>query len=388
MKNIKNKVLLILTILGFAGIYFASQWLKDLTPEQVMSELFDMDVPTRYVFIADAVQPKIAVVDLLSNQQVSALDTKVTPELLVINRAYAKLAYALAGERTVYTHNITSHEIDEYTVDFPIERLSFNPHTTDAIVIGRDRLLIIDTADWSKQTLLDGFIDIRSVHFSPLSNQLWLLDAGQQAVYSYDLAGGAVPEKFALSASWQDFSMSALSPNGEYLLFGVLDSADKVHKVVLWHTATAKVVSTQALQAPILQPFIDIGSRYFIAIDAAGNGVKIVGAEMDKPLFFNTVASPTVSALGWIESKLLVGGVGELTLHNMSDMSTAAQLSLPGTMQALFVTADSKTGLFTQSKRASLGVFAFGDGELTEITLELVSTPKHIIMGVGNTLCH
>ncbi len=92
------------------GIYFASIPLQRLTSERVLTDLFNMDAPTRYVFVSDASSPRIAVVDLLSQAQVSTIATQAVPDFLAINQLSGKLAYAQLDSRTLYLYDLATHK--------------------------------------------------------------------------------------------------------------------------------------------------------------------------------------------------------------------------------------------------------------------------------------
>ena len=383
----KRKSLLLLATLACAtALYLAYQYSKSLTPEAVMQALFDMNAPSRYAFVSDETAPRLAVIDMDSLQQASLLDLKTPARHLAIHKAYGLLAYS-DGSDTITIHNLADHSESEERISHPVTRLQYDSDSAWLIASGDDRLTLIDSQS-SEQRLLTGYGHIQSWLYSPLSQQLWILD-DTPALYHY-LPGGQNQTRYPLPAGWHDLSAAAISPDDRHLLFGAT-TADGQYLAVDWGIEQEKIVRQTPLTAPLVQPYIDNSGQTYVYIDQQGGGHLINQTAPDtiQPLI---APNPTDRyATGWLDTRLLAVG-SQLRNYDLSDPDAPPRLidekPLPGRTRALFITADSKIALLTHEGSRDISVYHLHNGSLRSVPLTGISHPENLIMGAGNTLCH
>ena len=196
----KKNLLILATLLCAAALFLAYQYSKTLTPEAVLQELFDMNAPARYAFVSDESAPKLAVIDMDSLQQTGLLDLKAPARRLAIHKTYGLLAYS-DGSGTITIRNLADHSESEQRVSHPVTRLQYDADSTWLIASGDDRLTLLDSRS-GEQRLLEGYGHIHAWLYSPLSQQLWILD-DTPALYRYSPAEQN-RTRYPLPAGWHD----------------------------------------------------------------------------------------------------------------------------------------------------------------------------------------
>lgn len=383
----KKVGLWVLALIGCAVIYWASGALSALNTDKVLTQLFDMGAPTRYVFIADDELPRIAVVDLLTNQQVNTLKTQVVADFIALVPLSTQLLYAHEGGRKLYAYNVQTHEEQSLELDFVIQAIVTNASETQVWLVGEDVVQAVDSEHLQAQEKIVGLGDGRRLHYFALGRALWAVDEKRAKVHSYDLTVQELHD-FDLPSQWQDYSLSALSPNGEWLVFAIRDGHDGQWQLVLWDTSQRQILKTYPLQAQSIQPFVDSNSYRVVAADEQGGLLSISSDALENPVRWQSEINPRRLTLGWLDSQLLIGGEQALASYDLDDLSESRVQSLQGAMRDVFVSADSKSGLFVQEGINALFIFDFKNKQMQSIELDNMQSPAKVIMGIGSTLCH
>ena len=382
----KKPLLFLATLVCAVALYIAYQYSKGLTPDTVMQELFDMNAPARYAFVSDESAPKLAVIDMDSLQQTGLLDLKTPARRLAIHKAYGLLAYS-DGSGTITIRNLADHSESEQRVSHPVTRLQYDADSTWLIASGDDRLTLLDSRS-GEQRLLEGYGHIHAWLYSPLSQQLWILD-DTPALYRYSPAEQN-RTRYPLPDGWHDLTAAAISPDDRHLLFGAT-TADGQHLAVDWDIDKADIARQIPLTAPLVQPYIDNSGQTFAYIDQNGGGHLINRINPDTILPF-TAPNPTDRyATGWLDTRLIAVG-SQLHNYDLSDPAAPPRLTddrpLPGRTRALFITADSKTALLAHNDSRDISIYNLHDNSLRSVPLTGITRPENLIMGAGNTLCH
>lgn len=365
------------------GLYF---WSKQTTPEQAAAQLFDMNVPTRYVFVGDAAASRLASVDIESGTLAGDLPLQAVPRQMTINKNHGLLAYADGEARQVAVRDLATHAEQVFALPHEVAGMAFDSDSAHLFLYGKEALSLLDAQSGSLQTI-EGFAEIRSLHFEPFAREIVLLDGGAHAVKRVQLPGQEVITA-KLPETWQDFTASALSPGGEYLLFGVYDAAQSRHLGVVWRSAD-EGWEVYPMSAPLLQPFTDNNAEAFFFMDESGQGLRVDARNPGDVRSFASVDKPSRFALGWLDKHLLVAGESEVRLHDSTTLEVLAQTPFPGAAQDIFITADSKSALLTGKRSRDLLVYDVRDGgEIRGIALGNIEKPAAVMMGAGYTLCH
>ena len=382
----KKPLLFLATLVCAVALYIAYQYSKGLTPDTVMQELFDMNAPARYAFVSDETAPKLAVIDMDSLQQTSLLDLKTPARRLAIHKTDGLLAYS-DGSDTITIRNLADHSESTQRVSYPVTRLQYDADSAWLIASGDDRLTLLDSRS-GEQRLLEGYGHIQAWLYSPLSQQLWILD-DTPALYRYH-PGDQNQIRYPLPADWRNLSAAAISPDDQHLLFGA-ESGDGQPIAVDWAIDKGEIARQTPLTAPLVQPYIDNSGQTYVYIDQKGGG-HLINQTVPDTLQPFTAPNPTDRyATGWLDTRLLVTG-SQLHNYDLSDPAAPPRLMddkpLPGRTRALFITADSKTALLTHQGSHDISVYNLYDGSLRSVPLTGITAPENLIMGAGNTLCH
>lgn len=382
----KKNLLILATLICTAALYIAYQYSKSLTPEAIMQELFDMNAPARYAFVSDESAPKLAVIDMDSLQQISLLDLKTPARHIAIHKTYGLLAYS-DGSDTITIRSLANHSETQQRISHPVTRLQYDTDSTWLIASGDDRLTLLDSQS-GEQRLLEGYQHIHAWLYSPLSQQLWLLDS-TPALYRYSPAEQS-QTRYPLPAGWHDLTAVAISPDDQHLLFGATN-ADGQHLAVDWAIDKGKIVRQIPLTAPLVQPYIDNSGQTFVYIDQNGGGHLVNQNTPDTVQTFNAPNPTDYYATGWLDTRLIAAG-SQLNNYDLSNPAEPPRHMddqiLPGRTRALFITADSKTALLAHQDSHNISVYNMHDGSLHSVPLTGITAPENLVMGAGNTLCH
>lgn len=381
-KNRREGLLAALALAVVAGLYF---WTRETSPEQVAAVLFDMHLPSRYIFVGDASAPRVAAVDKDDTKLVAALALERVPRAMAIDPYRGVLAYASARDMNVFLHDLASH--DEKKAIFPhdVQELALADGGTYLFAYGREAVSALEMQNHALHTVR-GLANVRSGHIDAAAGRVVLLDEGDKSIKQWLLGNDAL-SAIALPTSWQDFTASALTPGGEYLLFGVYDAQEKRHLGIVWDLQ-GQIWRSYAMSAPLLRPLSDNHAAALFFIDEAGQGVRVDAENLDDFLVFETVKQASHAALGWLDSRLLVAGEAEIQVHDSVSLQTLAVRAFPGPARDIFITADSKTALLTAVGSRDLLLYALRDGSEVAVALGESAQPAAVVMGASYTLCH
>lgn len=382
-KNVRDALLAAVALAVVCVLYW---WSRQTTPEEAAARLFDMNVPARYVFVADASAPRLVSVDMENSALVGELPLQAVAQRMAMNKHHGLLAYADDKAQQVFVRDLATHAEQVFALPHEVAGMAFDSDSAHLFLYGKTALSLLDAQDGALQTL-EGFAALRSLHFEPFAREIVLLDGGAPAVRRVQLPGQEVITA-ALPDSWQDFTASALSPGGEFLLFGVFDAARGQHLGVVWRSAD-QGWETYPMSAPLLQPFVDNNAEAFFFVDASGQGLRVDARDPGKTAPFATLDKPSRFALGWLDRHLLVVGEAEARLHDSATLDMLAQTPFPGAAQDIFITADSKTALLTAGNSRDLLVYDIREGgKMRAVALGSAEQPAAVMMGASYTLCH
>lgn len=125
-RYINRASLLVAAAIGIAGAIWFVRSFATLTPEKVMSSLFDVSAPTRYAFVSDADKPSVAVVDLLERRQVTTLALQAQPDFWALSASQGKLLYSAYDGNAVYVRDVVSHDEQLFRLSHAVQAWQYN----------------------------------------------------------------------------------------------------------------------------------------------------------------------------------------------------------------------------------------------------------------------
>lgn len=364
-----------LAVLVAAGLFF---WSRQTTPDAVAQALFDLNLPSRIVLLADKGKPQLASVDLLQ-RSVQTLALPIPAEHMAIDKTRGMLVYA-QGQDAVLRH-LTTYAEQRFAVPHAVRGLVFVPKSGDVWVWGDDALAIVDNEGGLRHTI-EGFSALQSVHLDALGERIVAVDA--KAVWFLSLMGGVL-QRDILPDDWTVTAPSALSPTGDFVLFAAQDANNQHFAVIRQEDGAWQHFP---IAAPLLRPLADNAAQQMFFVATNGQGIRVTADDMAHREEFATVPQATHMALGWLDSRLLVAGVNEMWLHDAQTLAVVQKIVLPAKVNDVFITADSKTALLTMEGHSSLFLLDMREGSLQSLALSADMAPHKIMMGASYTLCH
>lgn len=377
MKPSRRDVLLAGLALGSAAGLFV--WSRRTPAEKMAQALFDLHLPTRVVLLSDADRPRLLSVDLLSHVQ-SVVPLQMVARFMAIDAVRGVLAYA--QDDVLVLRDLTTHVERRMSLPHAVAGLLSAGASGDWWVWGENVLLRLD-AEGGLRRLSDGFGKIYGVHAAALVPQIVVLEAA--AVWRVSMDDGEMRRE-ALPAGWQVVSRSALSADGGLLLFAVYDAVLKEYFVVVWQEEG--VWRRYPMSSPSVRPLVDHAARQLFFVAQDGQGVRIDGEDLQQFSRFATLPNAEYMALGWLDGRLLLAGDGVLFLHDAHSLARLHEFAVPGRVNDVFVTADSKQALLSVEGVSTLFLLDMHDGRLHTLPLPDGWRPTRVLMGAGYTLCH
>ena len=361
-------------------LLFLFFWSRQVTPEMALEQLFNMDAPSRYVFVGDEELPRMASVDGEAQTLAAMLAVQTVPRIMAMDKSRGLLAYASGEENLIVVRELASHNEQVVVITHGVRGMVF---AEDALFVYDDSHVTWLNAALEVQRSWSDFSALASVQAAALADVLVLLDT--DAVWRLSWREGEL-SRLALPESWRVMTRAALSADGEWLLFGVEDTDKNEFLAVAWQMENG-AGHTFAMHAPLLQPLMDNGMQAFFFVDSSGAGLKVSSdfAEISR---FTTAKDPQRLVLGWLDQHLLVMSEKEWWLHDANTLETLASTPAAGKARDVFVSADSKTALVTQQGSKALVFYALRDGAMQTLTLADMAAPGRVMMGAGYTLCH
>ncbi|UJF25400.1 hypothetical protein L0B52_04435 [Suttonella sp. R2A3] len=383
----KKTTLLIAALFGFIALAAAWFFLRDVTPDQVMSELFDLNAPTRFAFVSEAEEKTVTVVDVIQGQSIGQLALDATPDFWALSAASGQLIYAPQGSKQVYFYDTTTHESQQQTLDMAVEHWQYHDGDRRLFYADQQSVAVLDMVDKRIERIPEPLNDIKTIFYDGFAQVLWVLDKGSPSLVAWSMDDN-LQTAYPLPEDWQDFSPLAITPDGRYLIFAAANQQG-IYQAVFWSLSERQVAATVGQwTSPILQPYVDSNGRYAWLFSEEGKGLRVAVDDLsdvvDVP---QTGQSLSVVASGWLDQRLLLAGKS-LDLQSSKDFQTIDQQTLPGTVQTVFITADSKTALLTVHGEAALYAYGLRDGTLKRLELPYIDAADKVIMGASNTLCH
>lgn len=362
-----------------SGLFF---WSRQSSPADVAKALFDMNLPARLAFVADVGSRQLVAVDVEDDGR-TLLSLQADADYMAVDKVRGVMAYASADDRVVFLRHLTSHVERRVVLPHEVRGLGFESARGDLWVQGGKALSVVGAQGELRFSISD-FKGLYGVHFDVLAEQVVVLDEGAVLRFSLD---GELLQRFVLPPTWQGFSSAALSPGGDFLLFGVYDGALNQYAAVVLQMADGGW-QVYPMSARLRRPIVDNGAQWLFFVDESGQGLRVRADDLRQSRFFSTIQNPQFLALGWLDAYLLVAGDGQLALYDAQSLAVRRVVSVPGRVGDVFVMADSKTVLLSLLDGHELFFVDMREGGVRSVFLGDAVRTGGVIMGASYTLCH
>lgn len=383
----KKAFFLVFTII-ISVVYFFFFHQNKNTENGLSEIIIDLNNPTRYVFISDETLPQISVFDADNRSELGILKLKNSAHLLAINKQEAFLAYANLNQAELYFYDLKNHQ--QKNISLPNKPLNFlfDEENQTLLILFQEKVGILDLRSQSLETI-GQFSDVVSFHYQPFSKDILVLT--QNEIQVINLFNSEI-QHYPFHSDWKNISLSALSPDGRFLLFGA--SKNQHFLGVIWDTEEKKILATPQLESSALQPYVDNSSKYLFFIAENGTGIRITGNNLSEKSAFQTIKNPELFAMGWLDKKIIVAGKQEMATIEVESLTTTQPISLkPADLNVkniadVFITGDSKFALITQPHSSDLLFYDLNQNAVQTFPLIGIKRPKNILMGASYVLCH
>lgn len=387
--NKKNILLMVIIAAGLALFYMLSRSAADISPEQVMKTLFDLNAPTRYAFISDAASKRVSVVDIYAKNVIDTIELKEIPEAFVISPRQKLMAYAAKGGKTLHLRHLTSHEERSLDLPHPIEQLFFHYSKQLLVAAGDHSVSLVNSETPQVLETLDSFQAPIRINYASLLDTVWLSESATGTLYQLRIDEDGhfqVPRRFVLDAQERRLGQPMLSSDSNFIALAAHDLGEGW----IFDIQSEKLLYRYPVGGEMTLPLIDAGSIHSIFMNREGRGVIVASAAPEAPHFVQSLPNVQVLATGWIETRLLVGGDQGIELIDLNDEHSIRILPVAQGLRDLLVAADSKTVLYTEQQGAQLRIHSLNlknNAPVESVDLPL-QQPNFIKMGVSNTVCH
>ncbi len=147
----------------------------------------------------------------------------------------------ITGETEIWLQPLDKNNPIQLTKDNDtyIRRLLWSPDSKKIIYSDRkNRLVLVDVASQSKQTLLQDSIDeFYSIQFSPDSRWITYTRSAEnlmEVAYIYNLETG---KEYAVSENWYNTTVPAFSADGKYLIYAGARDFNPIYSSIEWNAA-------------------------------------------------------------------------------------------------------------------------------------------------------
>ena len=390
---IRRTSLLIIAVIGIAGAIWFVRSFATVTPEQVMSTLFDVSAPTRYAFVSDADQSRVAVVDLLERRQVSTLNLRAKPDFWALSATQGQLLYGTYDDDVIYMHDVVDHNEQQLNLPHPIQAWQYNDVHHWLFVWGSGKVSRIDISSNNIETVNSGITTLDGMLYDAFLQKLWLIDGDHGQLIAWALTEAEQTPtlyQYALASGAHDFAPLASTPDGLYLLIGFADDKERF-QLKLWDMTTSTWVNESFLlhQSPLVRPYAGARGRYLWSFSQDGKGLRIDAATPHLVEAVKTSVTGVNSiATGWLDQRLLVAGESIAAIYETKTLGSVAEIALPAAVHDVFITADSKMALLAIAGTEALYMLEMKEGKLVKLSLNGIANPGKVIMGASATLCH
>lgn len=395
ISKLSRVILLLAALVGVLGATLFIRHFSTVTPEQVMTSLFDVSAPTRYALVrGDDLQ--MAVVDLVEKRQVSTVTLKAVPDFWAMSAARGQLFYASKGASQIYARSMVDHK--EYSIELPhsVDVWQYNDTHQWLFAAGDGYATRINVSNNAIETIETGIHSLQGMFYDAFLQKLWFVvhsDDGKNALLSWVLTSANQKEalvRYPLPNDWHDFAPLSSTPDGLYLLIGAADKDDE-YQLGLWDLTggSPQMDIIHIGHDPLVRPYAGARGRYIWAISDKGDGRRIDSAVPHMTASVSTQLEKVQSiATGWLDQHLLIAGEKAAKLIKTDTLEPVESTSLPGEVLDVFITADSKTALVIIAGQKRLFALSMRDGSLDSMPIEGVTQPSAVIMGATATLCH
>lgn len=347
-----------------------------LTPQT--SPLANLNIPSRYAFVADNESAQLAVVDTYDNKFIQTLALKVPAQLMSMSRVSGVLAYTEKDSNTIYLLDLDDMTENQLTTGAAVKSLIMHgdgfwlSYVTDNEVVMQDIVM-----NKTKRIPISGNTTLA---YSPDGSALFIVEQDLGKISQIPLAEGQ-QRTFDIGNA---ISAIAIMPDGQGLVFSAADS------VYFLNLLDGNVIS-KPFNANYQRPYITNDSRTVLLTDAADNSLVLFSptdlTENKRIALDKAVASEPYT--GWLEQVAVLGSNKAIVSTNFADShSLVKSVDIPGDIVSALVQSDSKTFLATMQDSEDLLFFDL-KSRIIKATVELPLTqPGLVLMGQTNTLCH
>ncbi|KXF82043.1 WD40 repeat domain-containing protein [Enterovibrio coralii] len=335
----------------------------------------------RWAFVSDAASTKLAVVDTFTQKHVDTLSLSAIPTELEVSDLQDLLVYIDGKTPSLYMYDLANEKHTEMPLSFVPNQIVFHPDGAQLAVGGNDALVFVMPLD---KKIMGTFEDVDSpfsLNFDNGGYNLYVTeqDSGNTFVYRFhdghrsqmQLGEGRVSE-ITLSPDARLGMVAQYKDNSVYVRDLFMDAE----------------FGKFEMPATPHRPYVSSDSEHIILAADDGNGVVINAWSGEKVRDIKVGANPGALRSGWLETIGIVSSDSALSVFDIAQSTPEKTVALNAPLEDVVVVSDSKTLFATQEKSSSLFVYDIRTAaQLSSIETGLTQ-PRHMVMGITNTICH
>ncbi len=373
MKKILFGVLLTVASLSAASLSAQAQ--------QSIDTATRYDDGARWAFISDEKTTALAVVDTFNFKHVDTLTLQAVPTEITVSDVQDILVYIDGKKNLIYTYDLVTKKHDQIPTDLLPENILFHADGAQLAVTYPNKIEIIKPLEKTKVATIEGLRSPFTLNFDNGGYNLFITEMETGSTLIYRNHDGR-KENIALAKG--KVSELTLSPDMRLAML-----ADRKNKSIsVWDLSIDAPFKTYEMQAEPWRPYVSSDSEYMIF--AAQNGQTMVvnawsGDVVDE---FKLNGQPSAIRTGWLETIGIVETGNEISIFSLEQKEDRVTLPLKHKLQEIVVVSDSKTLFATQKDNSELFVYDIREKQARPMIDVGLKNPRHLGMGITNTVCH
>jgi len=322
-----------------------------ILPPQPAAALDDL---SHYVFVPNRNSADIAIIDTRTDRVVHRVPVGNVPHQVVISDSEMKMIASNTADDTVTIVDLrTLQPIATVALDHEPEHMEVSPGGDMAAVgnIAAGTVSFVSLRTDSETARVDGLYEPHNMTFSPDGGLLYVANLGADVVSVVDTDQGRVVNEIAVgepqtvataSADGQEFQgiiNVTRTPDGR-LGFAAFGEGDRMAVIDLRTQETIKTLETGSLP---WRAFTTADGRFMIVPNNGDQTVSVFAtASLEEVARLPGAADMTGVNTGWFETIAFVISRGDdkLMMIDLTTMTSAGEIDLPGTPETGVVTPD------------------------------------------------
>ena len=362
-------------------------FLSLLVSVNALADSSSLDLATRYddgarwAFVTDAASSNVAVIDTFNFSYQDSIALKAVPTAIVVSDVQDTLVYIDGKTNQLYIYDLVTKNHSVMATSALPKSIAFHADGAQLAVVFEHSIDIVKPYEHKHVASIQGLNPPISINFDNGGYNLYITEHKTGNTLIYRNHDG---KKQQLSLAKGDVSELTLSPDTRLAMLSDYDN----NSVTVWDLSMDKVQKSYSMQSKPWRPYVSSDSEHMIFSSENGHTQVINTWTQQVVKEFNIGGKPASIRTGWLESIGIIETDSSLSVFDLNDNAAPVNLPLKHKLQEVVVVSDSKTLFATQANSSALLIYDIRDNKLKSPIDTKLTQPKHLVMGITNTVCH